>query len=337
MSIRQPLRLTPIFVEKVWGGRTLEEIVPEPLPAGVDVGEAWCLVDREGAASVVAEGPFEGRTLRGLMLSDSEALLGHTRPDPDGSFPLLMKLLDTRRHLSVQVHPNEETANRLGPHHAGKDESWLVLRAAPEAEVFLGLRDGVDARAFAAAGSNADIVELLATHRVEPGDFVRVPAGTVHAIGAGLLIAEVQQNSDTTFRIYDWDRPLDPGAERVMHLDEALQSIRFDQPTPVPAIPAWEDQGSNQRAALDEDACYRSQLLKVHEVMNLDLEGFAGALMILDGCGRLTCEASEEPFELRRGQTWLLPADLGAAKLHPGDGDFTVLQATALQGRGGPA
>lgn len=336
MSLRQPLRLEPVLREKVWGGERLRGLYPEAA-AGVQeaVGEAWCLVDRERASSVVAEGPLAGRTLRGLMLSEQEALLGATTPDPDGSFPLLIKLIDTRRHLSVQVHPDEATARRMGGEHAGKDESWLVLEAEEGSEVYLGLAEGVDARAFAEAGSSPELVDLLQSHPVHAGDFVQVPAGTVHAIGGGLLVAEVQQNSDTTFRIYDWDRADHSGIRRPTNLDDALQAISFDSHPPEPGPPAWDEHGANRSAQLTSGSAFETELLRIHEAQGRDLDGHAGALLVVDGCGSLRTGSGDDAQDhaLERGHTWLLPADLGRHTLLPGDGDFTLLSVRALRGR----
>jgi mannose-6-phosphate isomerase len=337
MSLRQPLRLEPVLREKVWGGERLRALMPTASegPSGT-VGEAWCVVDREEVSSVVAEGAFAGRSLRGLMLSEQDALLGSTTPDPDGAFPLLVKLIDTRKNLSVQVHPDEATARRLGSQHAGKDESWLVLEAEPGSEVFLGLAAGVDARAFAEAGSTAEVVDLLQVHPVHAGDLVQVPAGTVHAIGAGLLVAEVQQNSDTTFRIYDWDRVDRSGGRRPTNLEDALQAISFDSHPPEPGPPAWEERGANRVASLTAGQAFETEVLRVHEPMLRDLEGFAGVVLVLEGRGSLRSGSGDDAVDhaFERGQTWLLPADLGAHCLLPGDGDFTLLSVRALRGRG---
>ena len=335
MSIRQPLRLEPIFLEKIWGGRALQPVVPEDLPTDKNIGEAWCLTDREEATSLVAEGPFMGRTLGGLMLSEQEALLGKTQPDPDGSFPLLLKLLDARKNLSIQVHPDHATAQRMGPSHAGKDECWLVLTAEKGAEVFLGLSEGTTASQFAEAAGTSDVVELMTSYPVRAGDFVRVPAGTVHSIGKGLVIVEVQQNSDTTFRIYDWDRKGLDGELREQHVEPALKSILYDQTGLKPGPPEWREEGANMRAPLFEDESYAGELLRVHEMLTRDTNNYAGALHVISGQGRIRVRGEDEnqSWSISSGQTWLLPADLGAHDLLPEDGDFQVLAMRSFKGR----
>jgi mannose-6-phosphate isomerase len=335
MSIRQPLRLEPIFLEKIWGGRALQPLLPEGLPVDKNIGEAWCLADREGATSMVAEGPFKGRTLGGLMLSEETALLGRTQPDPDGSFPLLLKLLDARKNLSIQVHPDHATAERMGPSFAGKDECWLVLSADEDAEVFLGLSNGTTASEFAEAAGTSDVVALLTSYPVRSGDFVRVPAGTVHSIGKGLVIIEVQQNSDTTFRIYDWDRKDQNGELREQHVESALSSIIYDQAGLEPGPPEWREQGTSMRASLFEDESYQGELLRIHELFERDTDKRAGALFVISGQGRIRVsgEEEEQSWSIRSGQTWLLPADLGPHDLLPEDGDFQVLALRSFRGR----
>lgn len=335
MSIRQPLRLEPIFLEKIWGGRALQSLLPEALPPEQDIGEAWCLTDREGATSAVAEGPFQGRTLGGLMLSEGDALLGRTQADPDGSFPLLLKLLDARKNLSIQVHPDHSTAESMGSSFAGKDECWLVLSADKDAEVYLGLSQGTTASEFAEAAGSSDVVTLLTSYPVKTGDFVQVPAGTVHSIGKGLVIIEVQQNSDTTFRIYDWDRLDQDGELREQHIDSALRSIVYDRSSPEPGPPQWHEEGANLRAHLFEDASFKGELLRVHEPMEQDMGDYAGALFVIGGQGRICIKGAEQEqgWSVSSGQTWLLPADLGQHDLLPEDGDFQVLAMRAFRGR----
>lgn len=335
MSIRQPLRLKPIFLEKIWGGRALQPVLPEELPQGQDIGEAWCVTDREGATSAVVDGPFADRTLAGLMMSEAEALLGRTQPDPDGSFPLLLKLLDARKNLSIQVHPDHKTAESLGSSFAGKDECWLVLSADEGAEVYLGLSEGTTASEFARAAGTSDVVELLTSFPVRAGDFVQVPAGTVHSIGKGLVILEVQQNSDTTFRIYDWDRLDQNGQLREQHIDSALGSIVYDRPSLEPGPPVWHEEGANMRAPLFDDDSFRGELLRVHEPMECSTDSYAGALFVISGQGRIRTmrDGEEQGWSVASGQTWLLPADLGEYHLLPEDGDFQILAMRAFRGR----
>ncbi len=212
------LRPVPDLRERVWGGRRLGP------PRGAPIGEAWVA----GPSSVIADGPDEGRTLADIAARDGAAFVGRNAGARTGDrFPLLVKLLDPAAWLSVQVHPDDETAARLeGPEAIGKAEAWYVLDAIPGAEVLAGVRPGVPesaVRAAIAAGSGT-LPPLLVRHRARAGDVIPIPAGTLHAVGPGVLLYEIQQPSDLTYRCDDWGRPATP--ERPLHVSQALASVR---------------------------------------------------------------------------------------------------------------
>jgi len=330
MSIACPLRLAPIPVPKVWGGDRLRGLVGDGV-ADADwpeepVGEVWLVSDREGHASRVLGGPFDGRTLRGLMLSEREALLGDAKPSPDDSFPILFKLLEARQNLSVQVHPDESAATSLGS--TAKSECWFVLDADPDAEVLLGIADGVDRAEFARDASTPRVVDLLRRFQVRAGEAIDVPAGTVHSICAGIAVAEVQNNSDTTYRLYDWDRKGLDGAPRAMHLDEALRSIDYDARTAPPGRLEFEDHASNRRATIHESSLFQADVLEIHEATEVGRPRLPVALYVIEGSGRLVA-GEAEPVELRRGTTWLIPADAPGARILDASGDLRLLRAIA--------
>ena len=228
----QPLTFAPLFVERVWGGRGLEAAYGKPLPDGERIGEAWELVDRPEAQSVVTAGPLAGRELQELWTGERERLFGARASGAGERFPLLVKLLDARETLSVQVHPPAHLAGELGG--AAKNEVWYLAGAAPGAHLFAGLRAGVTQDAFAAAlDAGEDVSRLLHRVDVRVGDALFVPSGRVHAIGAGCLIVEVQQNSDTTFRVYDFRRPGLDGELRELHVPQSLASIDFSDVEPA--------------------------------------------------------------------------------------------------------
>jgi len=205
------LPLTPQFRERVWGGELLH-----PSSSGTPIGEAWIAYGE----SVVTAGPRAGLTVDDLLREDRAALLG-TRGAAQGGFPLLIKLLDCADWLSVQVHPNDRQAESMvGPGERGKTEAWHMLRAAPDAEILAGVQDGTTRDALAHAIRSGSVLDVAERHRVEAGDTVFIPAGTLHALGPGLLLYEVQQSSDTTYRVYDWDRPASAG--RALHLEESV-------------------------------------------------------------------------------------------------------------------
>jgi len=224
----QMLMFKPIFKNLVWGGRKLERVLGKRLPTG-PVGESWELVDLPGDQSVVADGPLAGCELQQLVRDHRGELLGPVPPD-GGRFPLLVKYIDAAKTLSVQVHPDERTASALGGRP--KNEAWTILDVEPGAKLYLGLRPGATPEELERRIEAGTVEELL--HAVEPraGDLVPVRPGTVHAIGAGVLLAEVQQPSDTTYRIYDWGRVGLDGKPRPLHIEESLAAIDFDARVP---------------------------------------------------------------------------------------------------------
>lgn len=231
-----PLAFLPIFKERVWGGRALRDRFGKALPPGAPIGEAWELVDRPEAQSVVATGPRAGIELRQLWREERERIFGARARGAGDRFPILVKLLDARETLSVQVHPPERLAGDLGGEP--KNELWYVAAATPGAHLFAGLRAGVTQERFSAAlAAGEDVSALLHRLDVAVGDSLFVPAGRVHAIGAGCLIVEIQQNSDTTFRVYDFDRPGLDGRPRELHVPQSLASIDFSDVEPAPRPP----------------------------------------------------------------------------------------------------
>jgi len=230
-SITDPLHLTSLVVPKPWGGRRLERL-GRALPAEVMVGEIWEVADLASAdasgverpSTPVATGPFEGRTLGELLAGDRDGLLGQAA-DWDGRFPLLFKLLDVREPLSVQVHPPEGYVARH-PEATLKTETWVVLDADPGAEVMIGLADGATVEQVSGAMGSPDLVQLLHRAPAEVGAVHHLPAGTIHAVGGGVLLAEIQTPSDTTFRLYDWVAETGR-APRQLHLEEGREALEL--------------------------------------------------------------------------------------------------------------
>jgi mannose-6-phosphate isomerase len=312
----QPLRFERQFVEKPWGGRSLASRPGIALPPGGQVGETWELVDRPKENSVVAEGAAPGRTLRSLLEEHGVAILGRARRSPGGEFPLLVKFIDACEDLSVQVHPHDGIASTLPRGDAPKTECWYILSAAPLSVVYLGLKPGVDAAELRRRSSDRSIVELLEMHPVREGDFVFVPAGTVHAIGAGIALAEVQETSDTTYRIYDWGRVDKDGRARPVHLDQALAATRFDVGTRGPIRPrAAAFAPGVRRAPLVDCASFAVELLELDGPQAGDAgaryedstDGVALVYVVVAGGGTLQ-GAGDKRYTLRAGDTWLVPA-----------------------------
>ena len=236
LDLTQPLVFEPILMDRIWGGRRLETEFGKRLPAQRKIGESWEIADRPEAQSMVRSGPLQGRTLHDLWIKHRAEIFG---PVPDAPrFPLLIKLLDAREKLSLQVHPPEKVAKKLGGE--AKTEFWYVARADPGAALFVGLNEASNAEEFQRSISDGTIAGRIHTIPVKAGDAMFLPAGRFHAIGAGNLLVEVQQNSDTTYRVFDWDRTDDSGKSRQLHIEQALQSINFNDCRPSLIKPQGE-------------------------------------------------------------------------------------------------
>ena len=233
---RTPLTFEAIFVERMWGGRRLESEFGKKLPPQRPIGESWEIVDRPEAQSVVRNGPLRGKTLHELWTQYREEIFGDVPDSP--RFPLLLKLLDAHEKLSLQVHPPAKFAEILGGEP--KTEFWYVAAADPCAEVYLGFGESITRDQFEKALRDGTAADHVYKIRVKTGDAAFLPAGRLHALGAGNLLIEIQQNSDTTYRVFDWNRVDDAGKQRQLHIDQALQCIDFSDVRPRLVQPEGE-------------------------------------------------------------------------------------------------
>lgn len=222
-----PVVFEPIFKPKPWGGRRLATLLNKALPKGQFIGESWELVDLPGDESHVRRGPLAGRTLADLVKLWGRDLLGHA-PLIDDRFPLLIKFLDACENLSVQVHPKPADDDPAGLRPGIKHEAWYVIHADPGAKLYIGLKPGVGPDEVARAANTPAIAQLLHTWNPQPGQCYYLPSGTPHALGAGVVVAEIQTPSDITYRLYDWDRPGLDGRPRELHIQQALANLRYD-------------------------------------------------------------------------------------------------------------
>ncbi len=237
MNLQKPLTFRPLFMERVWGGHRLAEMPGKDAPSGSPIGESWELVDRADAQSVVARGPLIGRTLHELWTVFRRDIFG-ARVRDSARFPLLAKILDAQEKLSVQVHPPAKIAAELKGEP--KTEMWWLLDATKDAEIFAGFRRGTTRADFERALGEGRVAELLHRVPVRAGDAIFIPSGRCHAIGAGCLIVEIQQNSDTTYRVFDWNRTGLDGKPRALHIAESLASKDFSDHEPALAQPHGE-------------------------------------------------------------------------------------------------
>lgn len=221
----RPIVCRPLFVPKPWGGRKLEALFGKPLPGGQPIGESWELASLPEGESEVRDGELAGTPLATLVDTWGARLTGGA-PPVEGRFPLLIKFLDARDHLSVQVHPKPAPDGSDVP--GIKHEAWFVLDAEPDAVMFIGLRDGVTADDLRRTANTPEFAELLEKRPARPGDCYMLPSGTVHALGAGVVVAEVQTPSDITYRVYDWNRKGLDGRPRELHIEESLANARLD-------------------------------------------------------------------------------------------------------------
>lgn len=328
MAPLYPLKFQPLFKRYLWGGRRLGTVLGKPIGPGGDFAESWEVADHDQGQSVVANGPLEGKTLGRLVARRGHELLGRHAPLP--RFPLIFKYLDASQNLSVQVHPADAAAARLDPPDLGKTEAWLVLDAHPGSRIYAGLKYGFDRASLEREVRNGRTE--LCLHSFEPrvGDCILIPAGTVHALGAGLLIAEIQQASDTTYRLFDWDRTDASGQPRQLHVEQALDAIDYRAALVRPLPPQQTDRPHVQRlVGCDKFVLDRWQLDKpevlggddrFHLLSVLEGEVLLGAsgddVQSHQAAGSTTTD-EVLLFSLIPGQTVLVPASLGAITIAP--------------------
>lgn len=228
-SLVEPITFKPIYMTRVWGGRELQNRLGRILPVSdLPFGESWEIVDRMDHQSVVNHGPLCGATLHDLWSQQRDAIFGDC-PQSE-RFPLLIKILDTHQDLSIQVHPPESVASEL--HGEAKNEMWYIIDSQPGAKLHVGLREGTDREKFARAIEKGSIADCIHTIQAMPGNSIYIPSGRIHAIGGGFLIHEIQQNSDTTYRVHDWNRLGLDGKPRELHIDASLRCIDFEDIEP---------------------------------------------------------------------------------------------------------
>ncbi len=303
-------------MERVWGGRRLETTLGKSLPPGVPVGESWEIVDREDAQSVVHEGSLRGATLHELWTSHRAEIFGDVYAShPAPRFPILIKLLDARERLSVQVHPPASIAPAL--QGEPKTEMWYFLDCLPGASIYAGLKPGVTRAAFEAAMQRGEVEHTLHHTPVQSGESIFIPSGRVHAIGEGCLIVEVQQNSDTTYRVFDWNRTGLDGAPRALHIPESMNSIDFDDFEP--AVDSGDPSSEHLVAACEH-------FLVEHWPLETPRIASDSAAFAIFGVTAGRVGFGDHIFE--PGAFFLTPASSAGQRLHPLDTGTAVLRST---------
>jgi len=310
-----PLLFRPVYRRYLWGGRRFATRLARELPPGDDFAESWEVVDRPADQSVVAAGPLAGRPLGELVRGAGEELLG--RHAGLAAFPLLFKFLDAQTELSVQVHPDDSAAKAHGD--GGKTEAWLVLQTLDDARIVRGFQPGVSRAQFEAVAHTADVEKLLYKFRPHVGDCIYVPAGTVHAIGPGAVVFEVQQNSDITWRLYDW------GRNRTVHLEHGIPASRITDGSLDPTVkPKPLSDGGTLLLA---NPFFRMRRYALRQKFEAETNGAFVVVTVIAGQGTLGWHSggSDLPIRLQPGDCVLVPATTPSVYLSPIGGLDVVL------------
>lgn len=303
-----PFTFEPIFKRYLWGGRRLGEVLAKPIGPGHDYAESWELSDHAQGQSIVANGPLAGTTLHELVTTRGAELFSQHAPQP--RFPLLFKYLDCQRDLSVQVHPTDAAAALLDPPDLGKTEAWVILHAQPGSRIYAGLQPSCNRHALEQAVAQEKIPNCLHSFAAQPGQCLFIPAGTVHALGAGLVVAEIQQASDTTYRLYDWDRRGPDGQPRQLHIQESLAAIDYSATAVAPQTPQPADDPRIERLV----TCDKFILDRLTWSGELTFVATNRFHIISVLAGEVTLLASPA-LTLTTGQTALVPASHGQLTL----------------------
>jgi mannose-6-phosphate isomerase len=316
-----PLRFEPIYQYRVWGGRQLTEYLAAPLPAG-PVGEAWILSDRADHASTVAAGPLKGFTIQQLIEHSPEPILGRWA-GRFKRFPVLLKFLDAHEKLSVQVHPPDGEKAYIPSGESGKTEAWVVLAVAPEGRIYAGLKAGATRESLERAITARSLADLLPNFAPVIGDAVLIKAGTVHSL-SGLMVFEVQENSDVTFRLYDWDRT-DPktGHKRPLQVESALDCINYTQGSIGPLAPVLEAMVPVCRERLLDCTHFRVWRHSGNVPFPVGAAGEPRVLIAIAGTGEIEHRGTR--YAIGNSGAILLPAAVGACICRPGE-SMTVLE-----------
>jgi mannose-6-phosphate isomerase len=317
MTHLPPIRFRPILRDYLWGGRRLTEL-GKAIAAGERAAESWEIVDHGRDQSIVSDGPFAGEKLHTLVDHQRAAIFG--RHQARTQFPLLFKFLDCQQTLSVQVHPNDAQGAKLQHPDSGKTEAWVILATEPGSKLYAGLKQGVDRQMLERELARGKCDVCL--HEFEPkvGDCVLIEAGTVHALGAGLLVAEIQQSSDTTYRLFDWNRVDRDGKPRELHIQQALETIDFTRGPVDPVVPASRGASGSERLVECDKFVLDRRTIKNSQPISEDDRFHFLAVVI----GSVEVTFNNDRKILTRGDTILIPASAQGAKVQSADG-ATVL------------
>jgi mannose-6-phosphate isomerase len=327
-----PLQIEPIYEYRLWWGRRLASLLAAPLPNDGPIGEAWILSDRDDHQSKIANGALQGQTIGRVMEQSQEQLMGKLARRFQ-RFPLLLKFLDAHEMLSVQVHPGYARAHPPATDGTAKTEAWIVLESGKESRIYAGLKPHTTADILRQSVTNGTLADHLVSITPKPGDSVFIPAGTVHSLGGDVVVFEVQQNSDTTFRLYDWGHvETKTGRPRELEVDQALACIDFLDGAAGLVTPALEEEAPIERERLFHCEPFRLWRLHGESPFTVGSADVPRVLVCTDCTGQI--ERGGDTYSIRKGEVWLLPAMVGTCTLRP-SGTVNLLEIAIPEESGG--
>lgn len=311
------ITFVPVIKQIRWGGRRLGDVLGKPIGEDDNYAESWEISDHKEGQSLVNTEAFKGMPLHEMFTAHKNHFVQQWNSSVD-RFPLLIKFLDANDRLSVQVHPDDQQALRFDPEENGKTEAWYILSSEPESRIYAGLKSGVTEDDLRAAIRNQDFEACLHTVAPRAGDCFFIPAGTVHAIGEGVLLAEVQQSSDLTFRLYDWGRVGSDGQPRQLHIEEAMQCIDFARGPITVQSPTPLKEGPAEARELVSCPYFSIREFRVTKNVHVPPDDRCHIVMCVRGTVNVSVEGTQE--QLKLGQTCLIPSDVKDIEFEPGDG-----------------
>lgn len=316
-----PLKFDPIYQYRIWGGRRLEHLLSKPLPKDDSIGEAWILSDRDDHASKVTEGELKGKTVTELMKDYQDEIMGKIANQFD-HFPLLLKFLDCNEVLSVQVHPSDDQKEYIPKGDTGKTEAWVVLETNDDSLIYAGLKKGTTKESLLKSIKNKSVSDSVHSFVPKKDDAVFIHSGTVHTLN-GPVVFEVQENSDVTFRLYDWDRT-DPktGKPRELQVDKALACVDFDLVDIGPVTPVKSKQIKNAEKLFDNNH-FKLWRIKSESEFTVGFKDEPAILVCIDGKGTMEFKGTE--YSIDKGEVMILPAIIGPLDFQP-EQEITLLQ-----------
>lgn len=316
-----PLKFEPIYQYRLWGGRNLEHLLSKPLPADEPIGEAWILSDRKDHASKVTEGSLKDATLTQLMQDYRYEIMGKKGNDFD-RFPLLLKFLDCNEVLSVQVHPSDNDKNLIPDGDTGKTEAWVILETSDNSKIYSGLKEGTNKENLLESIKNKTVSNCLHSFIPKKDDAVFIQSGTVHTLN-GAVVFEVQENSDVTFRLYDWDRTdAKTGKPRELQVEKAIECIDFNQVEIGPVQPVKDTKIENSKKLFD-DKHFIVWRIDTKSATTVGFKDEPTILVCLDG--KASMQYNDSEYLITKGEVLLIPAIIGQLELKPAS-QITVLQ-----------